>query len=135
MRAIKYKIIGLFLAIILFCSGIYFDNTEIDSPFTYVPIENTSSCIELSHLTISDGHVCTTGMLGIRNTSSIKQSTVRFFSYKKATHNLIDCLYSYILSLQEGNLFMCFEDALINSKCSDKLITIYIHNSDGKKRI
>lgn len=134
MRLKNCKIVCIILAITFSLSGIYFDSTETGSPFTYTSTESTASGIELNHL-ISDAQACTSRMLGIKNTNDIKQLTERCFRQKRASQTSFACLYPYIFSLQEDNFLTSSEITFTYSRCTDELITSYIHNSDGKKRI
>ena len=84
---------------------------------------------------MTDTPACTTEMLGVRENTNLGQMTLRFSNQRRDSKTLLDVLCPNIFFQNKGKLYPGFEKIALVSKNQEKLITNYIHNSDGKKRI
>lgn len=134
MRAKRNKIFYILITLLVFISGMYFEDIKIDSVFASTPTEMTNSYISDIGSVITDTQVCTTEMLGVRGNMMIGQFTIRF-NQRRDTRVSPDFLCQNIFSLNEGKSYASIEEVQLISKSQDELIANYIHKSDGKKRI
>ena len=139
MQRAKIRLINLILTIIVSLFGMNFECRDIDSSFARVGMEVScevsDSSLKPIRTKIADAQVCTAEMSGVRSTGSIRQYTGRFGSQKRELKLFPDFLYSNLLSLQAYHFDSGSRTTPLPGRGLEELVTIYIHNSDGKKRI
>ena len=99
----------------IFLSGMYFEESKVDSYFPRTAAETTSHIFPVK-MVIADEQMCTNQMLGIRSNIVASQLVIRLMNQEG----------TYYASLEGRNLFQ---------EAESNLIIKYIQNSDGKKRI
>ena len=131
----RNKQISVFIILFLFVLGMCFDTFKAHSDFWYVSGDENGSRIASAAPGFADTHICTAGMLGARGDRGSEQITFRFSLLRRDTGKKPDFLSTNIICLYEKSFFLGFEVTQSLSGIQDELITSYIHNSDGKKRI
>ena len=135
MRAKRNKIFCILITLLVFISGMYFEDIKVDSVFASTPTETTNIYIsDISHV-ITDTLVCTAEMLGVRGNMVTGQYTIRFANQKRDTRVSLEFLCRNIFSINQGESYGSFEEVQSISRSQDELVLKYIHKSDGKKRI
>ena len=135
MRAKRNKIFCILITLLVFISGMYFEDIKTDSVFASTLGETTNSYTsDIGSVTI-DTQVCTTEMLAVCGNMVTGQFTIRFVNQRRDTGVSPDFLCQNIFSLNEGKSYASIEEVQLISKSQDELIANYIHKSDGKKRI
>lgn len=135
VRAKRNKIFCILITLLVFISGMYFEDIKADSVFASTPGETTNSYIpDIGSVTI-DTQVCTTEMLAVCGNMVTGQFTIRFVNQRRDTRVSPDFLCQNIFSLNEGKSYASIEEVQLISKSQDELIANYVHKSDGKKRI
>lgn len=129
----KYKIFCFVLAVFLSVSGMCFEKIKTDSLFAYVSMEETSSYLLPCYAKISEDKVCTTEMLSSQNFVELQQLS-QYASQKREMKISLDLLCFDILSLAEGKFASGSETIQSFRPNPSRLVTTYIHQSDGKKR-
>lgn len=135
MRIKNYRIISLITAILIFLSGLYFDNNEPNTLLATSSVETANSCITKTATINPCEQGCTPELLGIRSTDSIQQLSNRLIIQKREAKISLDFLYSNFLFTNKGNFFTTLSAIRIFCPKTDELVINYIHESDGKKRI
>ena len=119
----------------MFVLGMYLDTFKVDSAFSYAVGDMDSSCIASVASGFADTHVCTAGMLSSRGDRSREQITFRLSLLRRDTGKRPDFLSQNTVCPEEDSFCSVFEEIQSLSENQQELITNYIHNSDGKKRI
>lgn len=131
----RNKQISVFIILFLFVLGMYLDTFKVHSAFSYAVGDMDSSCIASVASGFADTHVCTAGMLSSRGDRSREQITFRLSLLRRDTGKRPDFLSQNTVCPDEDNFCSFFEEIQSLSENQQELITNYIHNSDGKKRI
>lgn len=134
MRAEKRRMIGLILAIILFLSGVCFEQLKMDSFLVNSSVESETSSIRSCQTVLCDANVYSTDILRDCNRIRLQQSG-RCTCPKRELRNSLNLLHLNNSFWTAGNYFASL--VLIQSfdQKPSELVTQYIHKSDGKKRI
>ena len=135
MRIKNYRIISFITAILIFLSGLYFDNNESNTLFATSSVETANSCITKAAAINPCEQGCTSELLGIRSAGSVQQLSNRLISQKRETKISLDFLYSNFLFINKGTFFTSLSAIRFFCPKTDELVINYIHESDGKKRI
>ena len=135
MRARWNKLICFIVTILVLLSGTYFENVKTDSLFVYPPVEETTSQILVYGAVLRDAKLCTTEMLGDRNSAGMQQMTSQHIGHRKELRVSLTLLCSDVFSLFEGKFFTGSGGLHFHSQYRQELIARYIEKSDGKKRI
>ena len=135
MRAKRNKIFCILITLLVFISGMYFEDIKVDSVFASTSAETTNSYISAIGSVITDTQVCTTEILGVCGNMVTGQFTNRFVNQRRDTRVSPDFLCQNNFPLNEGKSYASIEVVQLISKNQDELIANYIHKSDGKKRI
>ena len=135
MRIKNYRIISFITAIIIFLTGLYFDNNELNTSLATSSVGTTSSCITKTATINPCEQGCTPELLGIRSAGSIQQLSNRLISQQKETKISLDVLDANIPFINKGTFFTNLSAIQIFCPKTDELVINYIHESDGKKRI
>lgn len=135
MRRNNIKRISLIVAFVFLLTGMYFENFKIDSVFTCTPFETSDSQNVAEDLIITDTQPCTAEMLGVRGHTSTDLIAYRFSNSKRDVKSALDFLCQNIDFSNIRKLYSSSEKIQTVSRNQEQLITNYIHNSDGKKRI
>lgn len=132
---LKKQSICLLLAVLIFLSGMWFENDRADSFAECVSTGVCSSDILSADDTVSRAQLCTEEMLSVRINVGLLQLAGRFAFQTRRARLLVNFLYLDPLSTAEGKFFPSSEETHFFSQCPDELVVNYIHLSDGKKRI
>ena len=135
MQYKRKNLFCMFMVMILFISGICFKDCSIDDFWAYPVSDKTSSQISNVEAMFSDVQLCTTQMLGIRSDIVGRQQTFRYGTQGKTAKLLLDDLSEDIISKKTGNSFSFVGEVPQFYVGQSNLVTVYIHKSDGKKRI
>lgn len=133
--------ISLILTLCLIVSGVYFENSKVNafSNFMYAEgaIDGGRTDIQgmliPSVLTKVEG--CTAEMLGIRENAGMEQVTVRLAEQRKGIDATFQFLCQGLYSPFGDKSFAGLKAIGLASGKRSKLLTNYIHKTDGKKRI
>lgn len=131
----KNKLICVLITLFVFISGMYFEDSKVDSVFGCTPTETTNYFISSVNTVISYAQACTTEMLGVRGNRELEQLTIRFANQRRDTKIFPDFLCQNNFSLNEGISYTSLEGMQLILKFQDELVKNFIHKSDGKKRI
>ena len=132
---IKRKKLWCILAIMMiFLSGMYFEESKVDSYFPRTAAETTSHIFPVK-LVIADEQMCTNQMFGIRSNIVASQLVIRLMNQKGDAKLSFDYLCESSFSKKEGNYYASLEGINLFQEAQSNLIIKYIQNSDGKKRI
>ena len=132
---IKRKKLWCILAIMMiFLSGMYFEESKVDSYFPCTAAETTSHIFPVK-MVIADEQMCTNQMLGIRSNIVASQLVIRLMNQKGDAKLSFDYLCESSFSKKEGNDYARLEGRNLFQEEQSNLIIKYIQNSDGKKRI
>ena len=132
---IKRKKLWCILAIMMiFLSGMYFEESKVDSYFPRTAAETTSHIFPVK-LVITDEQMCTNQMLGIRSNIVASQLVIRLMNQKGDAKISFDYLCESSFSKKEGTYYASLEGRNLFQEAESNLIIKYIQNSDGKKRI
>lgn len=132
MRSKRRNILCVLITLLVFVSGMYFENIKIDSDFAYIHAEKENTCILPVNCVLTDTQACTTEMLGIRGDISMVRAVANL---RRDVEISGDFLCQNLFSLQEKKSEMSFEKSVIRTDTREKLVVNYIHKSDGKKEI
>lgn len=135
MQCKNNKIVCIILAVIIFLSGMYFENKEVDSYFAHSSADKINSCIKSDNISIADSQVCTAELPSLRSSGGLQRLSGRSAYQKRDMKLPLDFLCFNSLSLQKGKFFVFSEITQSNNLCSEKHVINYIQNSDGKKQI
>ncbi len=131
----KQRCICVLIAYFVLVSGMYFENIKVDSAFVCAPTETTNAYV----FSLDTGHTateaCTTEMLGVRQGAGFQEFSARFANQRKDTKIASDDRGQSIIALKNGVSYAILEKIEQISEFQEKLVTNYIHKSDGKKRI
>ena len=133
---IKRKRLWCILTIMMiFISGMHFEEIKVDSSLLNTAAVETTSYIFPVNSVIADEQVCTPQMLGIHNNIVITQLVIRFIKQKGAAKISLDYLCEKFFFAKERNLYVSLKEVNLFKDEQSNLIIKYIQNSDGKKRI
>lgn len=134
MRCKNDKPAGMILAVILCLFGIFFENHDVNVLFSSAAVKANDSHIQSVYPAVSDTQVWTAEMPVLRSTCGIKQSEGRFIGQTRGWNLSLGfwCPDNYLLQRRIFSSSECTHDS---RPCFSELVTNYIHNSDGKKRI
>ena len=118
----------------IFLSGMYFEESKVDSYFPRTAAETTSHIFPVK-MVIADEQMCTNQMLGIRSNIVASQLVIRLMNQKGDAKLSFDYLCESSFSKKEGNDYASLEGINLFQEEQSNLIIKYIQNSDGKKRI
>lgn len=135
MHIKKQRLLCFVLIILVFISGMCFENIKTEVSAECVSTENVNSYIMPRDVTMVDAEHCTTEMMGIRNGAGIRRLTNGYPGHKRESRTFLEFLYSNIFSLSEGKIPTRFEIIYFLNQNQEELVLKYIHKSDGKKRI
>lgn len=133
MRMKKSRMICIILSILMFFSGMCFEDIKTDALSACAPVLETNACMAALDAAEMDVTFCTRELLGIQNVIGIRQLKSRYISQKKEAKISFDFLCSDVFSLYEGKFFTSSETIQIQNRCLNELVTNYIHKTDGKK--
>lgn len=128
-----HRIISIFLAISLFFAGMYVDTVPAEDFFAYDLTGKMTASLAPLHSDFNRDAICTTESPAVHNTAS--QSRTK---YQQRYREVVEFLY---LSCS-GFGFVTPENSRIHHtttylfyRAQNELITEYVYQSDGKKRI
>lgn len=134
MRTGKRRMICLILSVILFLSGVCFEQLKTDSFLVNSSAESETSSIRSCQTVLSDADVYNVNILRDCNRIKLQQSG-RCTCPKREIRNSLSLLhFSNSLWIAGNNLASLVLIQSFDQKPSE-LVTQYIHKSDGKKRI
>lgn len=112
----------------------FMGEVNVDSPL--ICVGQNATCQVITHGEASvNTEICTTKMLGIHSSEAECQLTARYGN-GRGEERITLFVLSVFVFLQIAGLSLGSMEVLPASSCfSEELITIYMHKSDGKKRI
>ena len=135
MRIRKCKGISLLLVIILLLSAVFVNDGRAESSSVIVPTDGTDCPVILLGATLTDAQLCTTEMLGIRNNAGNCQLTARFMNRKGEESISVSALFFCGVTFNQELLLSKSDATRMYNQFLEELIALYIHKTDGKKRI
>lgn len=138
MRNRYKRLMCFFLIIVTFLSGICFENRRADVIFVYAqeaPLTVSEAYLASESLLAPDAQMCTSEMLEGNGTLGIIGAEGRILKGKSDIRMVFSFLCPNSFPLKFSNLFTGKSgiDTFLNSRTI--LVTNYIHESDGKKRL
>lgn len=128
------KSVCVILAVILFLSGMLFEENQLDVPFVCTPIERATSCLQADYDTIMEEDLATAEMLENQSNCTIRQLAGNCMRSKGGLRISLAFLCPDVFQLQKEKFFTGSEITSHYGRYLDELIINYIHSSDGKKR-
>ncbi|MGN0480906.1 MAG: hypothetical protein ACI4EV_04985 [Lachnospiraceae bacterium] len=129
------KLICVLITLLVFISGMCFENIKVDSVLERATVRTADAYILPVDAVMTDTTACTTEMLGIGSHTALTQLSVGFATTRVGARLIQYLLGQNIFSLCEGKSYTSFEAIRVISENQHKLVVNYIHKSDGKKRI
>lgn len=77
MKAGHRRIIGFILTLFICVTGMYFGDVKVDSVFVCPSVDISGACIETVDSVADNSKACTSEMLGIRRTVTLRDNHVR----------------------------------------------------------
>lgn len=131
----KKQSICLILAILVFLSGMWWENSITDSFTEYAAMGESSTPILSDGDAVTEAQLCTEEMLNVRTQVGLLQLAGRFIHPTRKARLILDFQCSDILSSADGKLYTGSEEMRFFIQCPEELVVNYIHQSDGKKKI
>lgn len=131
----KKQSICLILAILVFLSGIWCENSITDSFMEYAAMGESSPHILFDGDAVTEAQLCTEEMLNVRTHVGLLQLAGRFLHPTRRARLAYDLLCPDHLLSAEGKFFTGSEKMHFFIQCPEELVVNYIHQSDGKKKI
>ena len=131
----RNELLYVIIILLVFISGMFFEDFKVDSGFVYAATETTNSYMSSVNPVVTDTNACTTEMLGTHKSMGQGQLTTRCTYQRRNSKLSRDYLLLIIIFLYEGKSYANCEEIQFVSKITDNLVVNYIHKSDGKKRI
>ena len=128
------KIICFVLIISLSLAGLYVDTIAAASLFVCDFTGKTASCLRSCHADNSDSNVCTEAMLNECSGMEL-EPLGKYPDRDRETGDSLNLLYSILGFLFQGKSFPLQKTIQFFCLSQNELLTDYIHQSDGKKRI
>lgn len=123
------------MIIIIFLSGMRFENMEADSLFVCAPMEKQELWICSYDAMTDNEDICTAKMLRIGSNVYAKQTANRHMCQKKDYRLSFEFLWVDIYSPSLNKVYTNFENDSFIESYHGEIVLNYIHNSDGKKRV
>ena len=135
MCTTKSRVAVFLLAILIFVSGISMENAgaEHTSAATFVNKENIYT--KPADTKLADMHFCTEKLLGTVNVTESQQAFIRCSNKKRETKWSLAflCVDSFSLHKEENATHEGPVETVYQGP--EELVILYIHETDGKKRI
>lgn len=131
----KKKQIGVFILLFLFLIGMYFDLFKADSSFLYVSGGAVDFNISSAAPVLAGAHAFSAKQTRTRVDRGSEYFTSRLARYRWDAGRTPDYLAQNNICLSEIRFYLGFQSMQALFGNHDHLVTKYIHNSDGKKRI
>lgn len=128
-----HRIISLFLTILLLFSGAYVDAVSAEALFACDFAGNTAANLTSCQSDINDAAICTTESLNIHNMEL--QSRGRYQQQYREINEFLSLQNSVFGSLSRRKSYLHHSTKYSFCQTQNELLTEYMHQSDGKKRI
>lgn len=134
MKAGHRRIIGFILTLFICVTGMYFGDVKVDSVFVCPSVDVSDACIESVDSVADNYKACTSEMLGIRRTVTLRGNLAR-------TSGRRECRVTADFYQDNGNgcnirpFYAGLFDGRAYNVRQEEIVTNYIHKSDGKKRV
>lgn len=135
MQKIKRCLISFIMILSILISGMCFDYSKADSSLDYASSKTSVTYISSSSTNVSDSEICTTEMLGIHNISYVRPIINRSIGLRKDIKASFEFLCTKTPSHLNSNFLMTAGIMQFPRLCFQAVVSNYIHNTDGKKRI
>lgn len=135
MRKTKRYAISLIIVLSMLISGMCFDNSKADSFLECTSLEMPAASISSCSADAADSAICTTEMLGIHNISYVRPVTNRNIGLRKDIRASFELLCAKAQSHLNSNFLMTAGIMQFPKLCFQAVVSNYIHNTDGKKRM
>lgn len=133
MNKRTHKIISLFLTILLLFAGTYADAVSADALFKCNLIGETDATLAPCHSTINDATICKTESSNIDNIEL--QSQGRYRQQYREVNEFLSLQNSVFGSISRRKSYIHHAAKYSFCQTQNELLTEYMHQSDGKKRI
>lgn len=131
----KKQSICLILALLVFLSGMWWENSMTDFFAEYASAGESSIPILSDGDAVSEAQLCTEEMLNVRTQVGLLQLTGRRLQPTRKVRLAQELPYSDYPISAERKFFTGSEELHFFIPCPEELVVNYIHQSDGKKRI
>lgn len=135
MKTRKANFYCIILALFMFFSGVFVENSPEYITTDCSPFESAYSYIESAYTPISDAQICTLGMLGIKTIGIMRKMSELFVSHGRGLTVSGSFLLVDAFILQNVHFLRMFDVINRPILCNNEPVIHFIHNSDGKKRI
>ena len=135
MRVKKQGFICLLLVVFIAMSGFHYEHQKESETFGSVSCEQAGFFLDGMNETNNDAGICTPKMLRVGSDAGAVHFMSRFISQRRELRASLGLLYLNLFSQEEGKFFTSSEVMQLACQYREELVTIYIHKSDGKKRI
>ncbi len=129
-----HRIISLFFAILMFLSGMYAEAVTAEALFVYDLTGKMAAGLAPCHSDINDAAICS--IMELLNVCSVEQQSPG--RYQVRAREVNDLLYLQCAGfgfLSQGKSCMQRVAAHLCCRRQNELVTDYLHQADGKKRI
>ena len=135
MCTTKHRIAVLVLAVLVLLAGANIENVSAENSSVVTTVNKSNIYTKSADTELSDMHFCTAKLLGTVNNTESQRAVTRCINKKRETKWSLDFLCSQSISFQKENYSVSSEPAEISYQGPEELVILYIHESDGKKRI
>ena len=138
MRNRAKKLMCFFLMMFLFISGFCFENNKEDARTVYAqnaPFSIAEDVLSSKSLCTPDAQRCTLEMLGGNGSLGLIRSEGHILRAKQDVRLNFFYLCQKSFTLKNANHFPGRADICLSLSSRTTLVTNYIHDSDGKKRL
>ncbi|RKI84311.1 hypothetical protein D7V83_05530 [bacterium 0.1xD8-71] len=128
-----HRIISLFLIISLLFAGLYMDAIPAEDFFVYDLTGTTAASLAPVHTDINTTAICTTASSAVPGIDL--QTRARYQQRYREVSEFLYLLYSGSGSISQGKSYIHHTATYLFHRTQNELITEYVYQSDGKKRI
>jgi YbbR domain-containing protein len=128
-----HRIISILLAISLFFAGMYINTLLTKDLFAYDLTGTMTASLSPIHLDINDDAICTTALPAINNIDL--QSQTRYQQRYREINEFLYLLCPDFSAISQGKSYVHHITTYLFYQTQNELVTEYVYQSDGKKRI
>lgn len=128
-----HRILSLFIAIFLLLTGMYANTITAEALSIYDLAAKTTAILSPIYSDINDAAICTAELPTVHNMEP--QSRERYQDHYREIHELLYLQYSGPGSLSQGKSCIYHAATSLYGQTQNELVTKYMHQSDGKKRL
>ena len=135
MQKMKRYFISFILILSMLTTGMCFENAKADSFLDTSSVKVPEASISSCNPDASNSEICTTEMLGIHNISYVRPIVNRSVGLRRDIKISLAFLFANAQSRLKSDFLMAANIMQFPKLCFKAVVTGYIHNIDGKKRI